>query len=113
MIAPGVTFRLPVTRTVALSLGGLGMLITDAGPIQAGSSYGRAKVYGAEGVAAIDVMLGKWIALRVSGEVTQIGFTFQGGGKLSNGLDGDPASQDVGGLADRTIGGSATLGVVY
>jgi hypothetical protein len=113
MIDPGLTFRLPVTRMVALSLGGRGLLITSAGSIQTGNSYGRAKVYGGDATAALDIMLGSRFALRFAGDFTQVGFTFQGLGKLSNGLDGDPKSQDVGGLADRSIGGSATLAVLY
>jgi hypothetical protein len=43
----------------------------------------------------------------------QVGFSFQGVGQLSNNLDGDPMSKDVGGLADRSIGGAATLAVMY
>jgi hypothetical protein len=113
MIDPGLMFRLPVTRMVALSFGGRGMLITNAGPIQTGASYGRAKVYGAQAVAAFDVMLGSRFAVRLAGEFTQVGFAFQGVGQLSNGLDGDMTTQDVGGLADRSIGGSATLAVIY
>jgi hypothetical protein len=113
VIDPGLTFRLPVTRMVAVSLGGRGMLITSAGSIQTGASYGRAKVYGVDATAAIDVILGSRFALRFAGDFTQVGFEFQGAGQLSNGLDGDLKSKDVGGLADRSIGGSATLAVLY
>jgi hypothetical protein len=113
VIDPGLSFRIPLTRMVAFSLGGRGMLITKAGPIQTGSSYGRAKVYGAEGLAAVDVVLGRRFALRFAGEFVQVGFQFTGVGALSNGLDGDTKTKDVGGLADRSIGGSATLAVLY
>jgi hypothetical protein len=111
MIDPGATFRLPVTRMVAFALGGRAMLISNAGPIQKATSYGRARVYGAEGIAALDIAFGQHLGLRFSGEFTQIGFSFLGGGALTN-LDTDPA-QDVGGLADRSIGGAATLTVLY
>jgi hypothetical protein len=113
MIEPSVVFRLPVTRTVALSVAGRGLLITNAGPIQTGDSYGRATVYGAQARAAVDVMLSSRFALRFAGDFTQVGFTFQGLGQLSDSLDGDMTTKDVGGLADRAIGGSATLGVLY
>jgi hypothetical protein len=113
VIDPGIAFRIPVTRTVAFVAGGRGLLITRTGPIQDGTSYGRATVYGAEGLAALDVVLGARFALRFSGEFVQIGYTFEGVGALSNGLDGDPSKPDVGGLADRSIGGAATLAVMY
>jgi hypothetical protein len=113
-IEPGLSFRLPVTRLVAFSLGGTGMIVTNAGPIQQPTSYGRAKVYGFDGVAALDIVLGRHLALRFSGEFVQVGFSFLGGPmSLANRLDNDPASQDIGGLADRALGGAATLAVLY
>jgi hypothetical protein len=111
MLDPGAMFRLPVTRLVAFALGGRAMIITSAGPIQSASSYGRARVYGAEGIAALDVVLGQHLGLRFSGEYSQIGYSFLGSGALTD-LDGNKM-RDVGGLADRTIGGAATLTVLY
>jgi hypothetical protein len=113
VIDPGIAFRFSVTRAVAFVAGGRGLLITRTGPIQDGSSYGRATVYGAQALAALDVVLGARFALRFSGELVQIGYTFDGVGALSNGLDGDPSKPDVGGLADRSIGGAATLAIMY
>jgi hypothetical protein len=113
MIDPGATFRLPVTRMVAFALGGKFLLITNAGAIQGQHAYGQAKVYGFQGTAAVDVVLGKHLALQFAGEYTQVGYTFLGGSDLSSGLDGDTAKQEVGGLADRAIGGAATLAVIY
>jgi len=114
MIQPGLMFRLPVTRLIAFSAGGRGLVVTDAGPIgKAETSYGRAKVYGFDGVAAVDVVIGSRFAIRFSGEIVQFGFSFLGGGALSSGLDGDLMTKEVGGLADRSIGGSATLAVMY
>jgi hypothetical protein len=111
MFDPGVTFRLPVTRMVAFSAGGRAMIITNAGSIQKVSSYGRARVYGGEAIAALDVALGQHIGLRFSGEFSQIGFKFLGGGALTD-PDAD-SKQDVGGLADRSIGGAGMLTVLY
>lgn len=114
-IDPGLMFRLPVTRMVAFSVGGNGLIVTNAGTVAEKQSYGRAKVYGAEAIAAVDVILGSHLALRFSGEFVQFGFTFQGGGQLSNGLDPamDLTTKEVGGLADRSIGGAATLALLY
>jgi hypothetical protein len=111
MIHPGAVFRLPVTRMVAFALGGRGLIVTKAGPIQTASSYGRARVYGVEGLAALDIALGQHLGLRFSGEFSQIGFSFLGGGALTD-PDGN-GQQDVGGLADRSIGGAATLTLLY
>jgi hypothetical protein len=111
MLDPSAMFRMPVTRRVAFALGGRAMIITGAGPIQSMSSYGRARVYGAEGIAALDVVLGQHLGLRFSGEFSQIGYSFLGSGALTD-LDGNKMP-DVGGLADRTIGGAATLTVLY
>jgi hypothetical protein len=47
------------------------------------------------------------------GEFTQMGFAFTGTGQMSNNRDGDPATKDVGGAADRYIGGSLLFGVLY
>jgi hypothetical protein len=115
VIDPGLMFRLPVTRMVAFSVGGTGLIVTNAGPIAQKENYGRAKVYGAEAIAAVDVIIGSHYALRFSGEYVQVGFAFQGGGQLSNGLDAQMnlGTQEVGGLADRSIGGSATFALLY
>lgn len=113
VIDPGLRFRLPLTRMFALSLAGRGLVIAEAGPIQDPTSYGQATVFGGEAVAALDVMLGRRFALRLAGEFVQIGFSFAGNGALSNNVDGNTASRDVSGLTDRSIGGSATLAVVY
>jgi hypothetical protein len=113
IIDPGLMFRIPVTRMVALSLGARGLIVTDAGSIQNGDSYGRAKIYGGEGLAALDVVLSRRFALRFSGEFAQIGVAFDGVGTLANSLDGNPMTADVGGLSDRSIGGAATFAVMY
>jgi hypothetical protein len=111
MVEPGAVFRLPVTRMVAFALGGHAMVVTKAGPIGTASSYGRARVYGGSVLAALDIALGQHLGLRFSGEASQIGFTFLGGGALTD-PDGN-GQQDVGGLADRSIGGAATLTLLY
>ena len=113
LLAPGVALRLPVTRAIALDAGGQFLVVTDAGPIGKLASYGRAKVFGFDAHAGLEVGIGSHLAVRVVGELIQYGYTFTGAGMLSTGLDGDPATQDVGGLADRALGGSATLAVVY
>jgi hypothetical protein len=110
IIEPGLSVRLPVTRIFALSLGGKGMLISNAGPIQGTTSYGRAKIYGIDAIGGLEIALGNRFLVRLAGEFVQIGYAFQNAGALSDGSNGGPK---VGGLADQSVGGSATLAVVY
>ena len=42
-----------------------------------------------------------------------LGYSFKGNGELSNNRDADAATKDVGGAADRFIGGALTLAVSY
>jgi hypothetical protein len=110
---PGLVFRIPVAPTVALFLGGNAILVTAAGDIQTSAQYGQAKITGGEGSAGIDVVLGNRFALRFSGEIAQLGYAFTGTGMMTNNRDLDPTTKDVGGAADRYLGGAATLAVLY
>jgi hypothetical protein len=58
-------------------------------------------------------VLGKRFAVRAVGEFSQVGFAFTGNGTEANNRDGDPTTKDVGGAADRVIGGALTFGVLY
>lgn len=113
VVDPGLDFRIPLVPAVALTFGGRALIVTDAGPIQMPSSYGRAKVFGARAAGGLDIILGKRFAIRIEGEFAQVGFAFTGTGDYARNLDKDPDTKDVGGMTDRSIGGSATLGVVY
>ena len=75
--------------------------------------YGQATVWGAEAFVGVDFVFGKRFALQLKGEFAQVGFTFAGTGAQANARDGDPTSKDVGGATDRSIGGAATLAVLY
>ncbi len=112
-IDPGLAIRIPLIKALALTFGGRALIITDAGPIQAGTSYGRAKVFGAWAQGGLDIVLGNRFAIRLVGEFQQVGFSFTGTGDLARNRDLDPATKDVGGASDRSIGGSATLAVLY
>jgi hypothetical protein len=110
---PGVDLRFQFGRMVALVLGGEGYLVTNTGGIQKLNSYGQARVTGGEAYAGFDISIGKRLAVRAVGEASQLGFVFTGNGELANNRDGDPTTKDIGGAADRVIGGSLTLGVLY
>ena len=96
-----------------LALGARGLSVLDSGGIQSTSSYGQATVFGAEGLAAVEIQVTPRFVVRLAGEFTQIGYAFTGIGARSGNVDGDPTTKDVAGLTDRSIGGSATLAVVY
>ena len=113
MYEPGASLRIPVAPTVALVAMGRAMLISDAGSIVTGTQYGQAKVFGFEGQAGLDIVLGDRFAIRLVGELAQVGYTFTGVGTLANSRDNDPMTKDVGGATDRSIGGAATLAVLY
>lgn len=113
MIEPGLGFRIPLASSIALIFGGRALLVTDAGPIQKPESYGRAKVFGGQGQAGLDIVLGNRFAIRLVGEFSQVGFAFVGNGAMTNARDQDPETKDIGGAADRSIGGAATLAVLY
>ncbi|HTR53075.1 MAG TPA: hypothetical protein VMJ10_20410 [Kofleriaceae bacterium] len=110
---PNFELRVPIVPAVAMFVSGGSLLARGTGAIQSVSQYGRAKVTEGEAAVGFDVVFAKRFALRVEGEFAQVGFAFTGNGVLSNDLDGDPSTPDVGGATDRYIGGAATLAVMY
>jgi hypothetical protein len=110
---PGFALRIPFAPAVALTLDARAFLVTSAGPIQALSSYGQAKVTGGQASAGIDIVIGNRVAIKLVGEYAQFGFAFVGNGTEAVNRDGDASSVDVGGAADRYIGAAATLAVMY
>jgi hypothetical protein len=110
---PGVTMRFPFVASFALVLGGDAYLVTNAGQITKNTSYGQARITGGEGFAGFDVVIAKRFAVRAVAEASQVGFAFTGNGAEANNRDGDPTTKDVGGAADRVIGGALTFGVLY
>lgn len=110
---PGITFRIPLGSTVALLFGGRALLVTTTGQIQTSGQYGQAKVTAGSGMFGLDFVFANRYALRLVAEASQMGFAFTGGAEMTNNRDGDPATKDVGGAADRYIGGALTFGVLY
>jgi hypothetical protein len=109
----GLEFRIPIYKQSALILGGQAIFVTDTGQIQKLNSYGQAKVTAGQGMAGIDIVFAKFIALRITGEFAQYAYDFTGNGELTYNRDLEPQSPDVGGAEDRYIGGAATLAVLY
>jgi TolB-like protein len=110
---PGLTFRIPIGGVVALMFGGRALLVTGTGAIQTPAQYGQAKVTAGEASAGLDFVFSNRYALRIVAEFAQMGFAFTGGAEMTNNRDGEPNSKDVGGAADRYLGGALTFGVLY
>jgi hypothetical protein len=110
---PGLAFRLPIGRMVAITLGGRALLVTTAGAIQRTDQYGPASVLGGSASAGLELVFGSHVALRIAAEATQLDVSFAGSGALATSRDGDPSTIDVRGATDRYIGGAATLAVLY
>ena len=108
----GATFRYPVAAKIAVGVGVRGMLPLTAGTVQENTSYGQATAYGVAADVGVDILLGKRFAVRIAGELMQTTYSFKGNGALSS-VDADATTQEVKGLTDRSLGGSATLGVLY
>lgn len=114
LIEPSLTLRVPIgTERVALRLGARGLFFRSAGEIQTPSSYGAAKLTGVDGEVGLDAAVTTKIMLRLHGSYTSIGYDFVGNGEESNGRDGNPDTQDVGGASDKWMGAGASLAVIY
>jgi hypothetical protein len=110
---PNLDFRLPLAPRMALSFGVGALLLTGTGPIQTQAEYGQATVTGVEGDVAFDLFFTRRIGMKLEIDAAQIGYKFKGNGEMTNDRDGDPSTQDVGGAADRYLGGALTLVVSY
>jgi len=112
--APLVALRVPLgTPVVALVAQNEVMLVRDAGRISDQDQYGRAKIFGIDAQAGLDITIKNRFAIRLMAEYAQIGFSFTGGGDKARNRDLQPETIDIGGALDRSIGGVATLGVLY
>jgi hypothetical protein len=111
---PGLDFRIPLTARIAFFAGGRAMLVTSAGQITQPTGYGQAKILGYLATGGLDFVLGNRVALRLEGEFAQVGlkFTATGDSQATN-RDMDPTTPDVSSATDRSIGGAATLAILY
>ena len=110
---PGLALRIPIVKALAFVASGQALLVTDAGPIQQPDSYGQARVTAAKAMVGVDILFGGHFGVRLAGEFAQYGFAFTGNGELAKDRDRDPTTPDVGGAADRYIGGTLTLAAYY
>lgn len=112
MLAPGIGFRLP-SGSVAFFGDARVLLVSSAGAIEKTNSYGPATITAFEVDAGLELTLNQRLALRLTGDLALLGYAFKGTGDLSNNRDQDATTKDVGGAADRYIGGALTVAVSY
>ena len=112
MINPGLAFRLPMGK-VAFFGDARALLVTSAGAIEKQTSYGAATISAFEAEAGLEIELSRRLALRLAGDIAILGYDFKGNGAMSNNRDMDATTTDVGGAADRFLGGALTLAVSY
>lgn len=112
MLAPGVGVRLPM-GAVAFFGDARALLVTSAGAIEKANSYGAATITAFEAEAGLEITLNQRLALRLAGDLALLGYAFKGTGELANNRDQDATTKDVGGAADRYVGGALTVAVSY
>jgi hypothetical protein len=112
MFDPGLAFRAPL-GPVSLFGEARALLMTGAGEIQTNASYGPGKVSAFEAEAGFEVEITRNFGVRLSGDFVVVGYDFNGKGALSSTRDQDPTTVDVGGAADRYIGGALALALRY
>jgi hypothetical protein len=112
MFDPGLAFRVPI-GPVALFGDARVLLMTSAGQIQTNASYGAGDVSAFDVEAGLEVAITRMVAVKLTGDFVGIGYDFAGTGELSNNRDADPDTKDVGGAAERYIGGALTLAITY
>ena len=110
-VSAGAALRLPFSEKIAARLEVKGMAILSAGEIQLETEYGAGTVTGVDADLSLEFRLGRSFFLRGGGRFTFIGYAFDGSGAKTN-RDGT-AGSDVGGAADRYLGGFLTLGYKY
>ena len=106
-VALGALGRFAITPKIA-AFGSLDFpLMLYSGPIQEPANYGAARVIAFDIRAGVQIAVMKHIALQVLADFEQIGLSFtKQAGSMA-------AARDVSGATDRTIGLSATIGVMY
>jgi len=102
----GAEGRTPFTDTIQGFAKVQLMLPFSAGQIQNPDSYGPATVYGFGLNAGVDIAVASNVAVRLVGEVEQIGLSFKGTGAQAQ-------SRMVSSATDRQLGLVASLGLFY
>lgn len=110
-VNPGLALRIPFTKSFAFQVEGKFLAVLSAGDIQLEQEYGSGVVTGGDGDAFLELKLFEHFLLRGGAHITFIGYAFEGNGAKTQ-RDATQGS-DVGGAADRYLGGYLSLGYQY
>jgi opacity protein-like surface antigen len=112
-LAPKLLVHVPVTPSVALFASLDTWLFLGAGMITDATSYGQSSLFGIEATSGVELALSPRLSVHAAVEYSQVNLSFHGNSGMSSNRDGDPATQDIRGATDRSVGVAATLGLAY
>jgi opacity protein-like surface antigen len=113
-IDPGLGVRYPLgTPRLALLADARYMLVLSDGDFSNAANYGTSTVAGIDVDAGLEFRLMPRLPIHAGFRYTRIAYTINGDGDLSNNLDGNPNTQDVGGALDVYLGGYVTAGYIF
>jgi hypothetical protein len=110
-VDPGVTLRVPLGQRLAVNASAMVLLVLNTGEIQSPDWYGGAKVTAGEGDVNVEVAVTSRLRARLGGRFSRLAYDFVGNGMMAYAMDGDAASQDIGGAVDRYLGLYLTAGM--
>jgi hypothetical protein len=106
-LAPGVIARFAAAPKVGVVLAADIPLMLDAGPIAKSEGYGAADVLAFDLLAGVQIMVSPHAALLLRADVSQQGLSFAGKpGSMA-------AARGVTAATDRSVGVTATIGILY
>jgi hypothetical protein len=108
---PGLGVRIPIAGPLSALVEGKFLAVLDTGEIQQPTQYGAATVTGFDGDAGLEYRIGQNFLARAGARLVLMGYAFKGTGTLTDRKqDGEV---DVGGAADRYLGGYLTAGYAF
>lgn len=107
-VDPGLSFRMGATPKLFLFAEGRFLAVLETGEMQQPEQYGSAQVTGLDADVGFEYGIGEHYLVRAGARFTQFGYAFQGNGNMTD-RNGD-GELDVGGAADRYLGGYVTAG---
>lgn len=110
----GVGGRIPLgSPTLALFVDARYLQVLSSGEITETAFYGSGGALGFDGEVGFEYIFARRGVVRVGGRYQRIALDFDGNGTLSNNLDGNPATQDVGGATDSFVGAYIAAGYLF
>lgn len=110
----GLGGRIPLgSPTLALFIDARYLQVLSSGEITETAFYGSGGALGFDGEVGFEYIFARRGVVRVGGRYQRIALDFDGNGTLSNNLDGNPATQDVGGATDSFVGAYIAAGYLF